>query len=177
MRTIYRCDNCGTEMKQNDNFCSKCGGMVWKNYVGAGINAELYDKDDPRMCHYLHVIPFYYKTNKEKELGVLYELINKMPEYKNDLSLQKKEELETILKYKDYDVAKVQIIEPNSKNIKIAIVDKNKYIDNPLFSKDKDIKDYFWLCKYEDNNIDKYIEPIKDSIKHFIEFDIKKETR
>lgn len=170
MKIIYRCDNCESEMKKNDNFCNKCGGMVWKDYIGAGINAELYDKDDPRMCHYLHVVPFYYKTNREKELSVLYDLINRIPEYKNDLRLQKKEELETILKYKDYEVAKVQIIEPNSKNIKIAIVDKNKYIDNPLFDKEKNKNEFFWFSIYDDNNLDKYIEPIKDSIKHFEEF-------
>ena len=177
MRTIYRCDKCESEMKQNDNFCSKCGGMVWKEYAGTKTMAELYDKDDPRMCHYLHVIPFYYKTNKEKELGVLYELINNMPEYKENLSLQKKEELNTILKYKNYDVAKVQIIEPTSKNIKINIVDKNKYIDNPLFATAENKNEQFWMSPYDDKNMKQYVEIIKDSIKHYEECEEQKKTR
>ena len=175
MRTIYRCDNCKTEMKENDNFCSKCGGMVWQGYVGAGIIAELYDKDDPRMCHYRHVVPFYFKTNKEKELSVLNELIKRLPEYKEHLSLQKKEELRTILKYKDCEVAKVQIIEPDSKNIKIDIIDKEKYWNNPLFEEETNKeKEYEWISVYDDNNMDQYVEVIKDTIKHLEEFEAKK---
>lgn len=177
MKTIYRCDNCEFEMNETDSFCSKCGGMVWKDYIGTATTAELYDKDDPRMCHYLHVIPFFYKTNKEKELGVLNELISRLPEYKENLRIQKKEELNTLLQYKKSDIAKVQIIEPNSKNIKIEIIDKDKYMNNPLFTRQEDKKEIFWFTPYDDNNMEQYVEIIKDTIKHIDEFEEQKKTR
>ena len=62
MEKVYRCTNCKNDIKKDDLYCSKCGGKVIPNYVGAGFSIEVIGINKAIAIQYVKVEP---RNNKK----------------------------------------------------------------------------------------------------------------
>lgn len=145
---IYKCSNCDFTMNETDMFCPNCGGAVVKDYIGAGVKAEVVDINKVDMIQYVKVVPI-----NPNELEIANTFIKAIPE----LNIEYKDYL--LLCYKDNYVLKI-----SGNNISFILTkdDKKKYINNPMFINQINKKEVFWKTTYMNGCIDKYIELIKN---------------
>lgn len=103
-----------------------------------------------------------YSTN---EFRILTNIINKLSKYDDKLKIVSNTDDYLTLQYEEMDIARIKYTD-RVQWISVIVVgeDKKRYINNPIFELEKNKNKVHWKSKYNDDNINVYLELIEKSI-------------
>lgn len=121
--------------------------------IGYDFNKNKVIKNDD---HHFH------STN---EFKILTNIINELSEYDDKLKIVSNTDDYLTLQYEEMDIARIKYTD-RSQWISVIVVgeDKKRYINNPIFEIEKNKNKVQWKSKYNDDNMNIYLELIKKSI-------------
>lgn len=146
----YKCGNCYNELKENANFCPKCGYSVVKHIgITLGVDSEgAYNE-----LHMVYVSP--------EEIELANRIVKAIP----GLTINRKNGEKTSIQYKDGDVCRIEYF---NKKLFIHLCPSNedriKYKEHPFFANLENKNVAFWQTIYKEDAFNFYIDMIKNTM-------------
>lgn len=147
----YKCSNCDNELKEDSEFCSKCGYRVIRNVAQIGMSVDSKGAYKPVRTAYVN--PEVIKLAKK--------FINAIPE----LKIEYKTDEYTTLTYNNHDMLRIEWVYGA---IRLRICPSNedrvRYANHPFFASQINKKVAFWNAKYMETAFQFYVDMIKSTM-------------